>query len=382
MSQNIREFVSASCGLLAIGEPTHREPAFGSVRNEIFSQLVDQGFRSIAIETDRVAALMVNDYVQEGVGTLDAVMSEGFTHGFGELDPNRKLVSWMREYNRSCPVGKRLAFHGFDAPTEITSAPSPRRYLEYASHYLELDVDIASVAGEDEKWSSTAAAMDPAMSIGDTANAETLRVVADDMLTMLYSRAPERISATSRGDWLSAKTYLTAGLGLLRYHKQSALRLEQAARVSRLSATRDVLMAQNLLDIRDIEARRGGTLVFAHNLHLRRDRSSWSFMDMDIEWCGAGAIIGSLLDDRYAFIAGSLGRSEALGLSVPAEDSYEGLLESRIDNWGLTTDAVDDSAHRRTDAAQAQGYFPLDRAVVDAADAVLCIRDGTRITGH
>lgn len=138
MSQDIRDFVTPSCDLLALGEPTHWEQAFPRARNELFAQLVDHGFRSIALETDRVAALIVNDFVQEGVGTLDTVMGEGFSHDFGKLDANRHLIAWMREYNESRPPEDRLAFHGFDASTEMMNVPSPRRYLEYARDYLDL----------------------------------------------------------------------------------------------------------------------------------------------------------------------------------------------------------------------------------------------------
>ncbi|MFF7943517.1 hypothetical protein ACFZC5_27700 [Nocardia gamkensis] len=60
--------------------------------------------------------------------------------------------------------------------------------------------------------------MDPAASPGATAEAERLRVIADDMLTMLYARAPELIGATSHAEWIAAEKHLTAGLGLLRYH--------------------------------------------------------------------------------------------------------------------------------------------------------------------
>src|SRR5690242_17283331 len=70
MSQDIRDFLTPSTDLLAFGEPTHLEPAFGRVRNELFGQLAEQGFGSIALETDRVAALAVNDFVQEGTGNL------------------------------------------------------------------------------------------------------------------------------------------------------------------------------------------------------------------------------------------------------------------------------------------------------------------------
>ncbi|WP_283112296.1 erythromycin esterase family protein [Streptomyces halobius] len=381
MTQEIQDFVPPSCDLLALGEPTHQEPAFARARNELFVQLVDRGFRSIAIETDRVAALAVNDFVQEGVGTLDAAMREGFSHGFGELDANRQLVAWMREYNESRPSEDRVAFHGFDAPTENYSAPSPRRYVEYARDYLRLDLDLsldlAHLLGDDELWSRPEAVMDPALSLGATPEAERLRSIADDMLCSLYARAPELIATTSRAEWLRAETHLSAGLGLLRYHKQAAQRLEGAARMARLLATRDALMARNLLDIRGVEAGRGATLVFAHNLHLQGQPSTWRMGDRDVTWSGAGAIVGSLSGEQYTFVAGSLGRSEALGLREPEADTYEGFLQRRITTWGLTTATTVASARTRTDITPEQGYFPLDQAILDAADAVLHISAGT-----
>ncbi|MFF4586800.1 erythromycin esterase family protein [Streptomyces sp. NPDC001388] len=384
MSQDIRDFVTPSCELLALGEPTHQEPAFAAVRNRLFAQLVDLGFRSIALESDRVAALTVNDFVQEGVGTLDAAMAEGFSHGFGELDPNRRLVAWMRAFNEGRPAEERLAFHGFDAPMETMSAPSPRPRLEHARAYLGLDLDFdldfASLVGDDERWSRTEAVMDPAMSPGATPEADRLRVIADDMLTTLHARAPQLIAATSRAEWHRARIHLTAGLGLLRYHRQSARRIEQDARITLLGATRDALMAQNLLDIRSLEARRGATLVFAHNRHLQRSLSTIPVGEADLDWFGAGAVLGAL-GVPYTFVAGSLGRSEALGLREPGPDTYEGVLQRRITTWGLTAPAALPSARTRTDTTPRQGYFPLDPATLDAADGVLHIADGAHGDG-
>lgn len=387
MTQDIRNFVTASCELLALGEPTHQEPAFGQVRNELFAQLVDLGFRSIALETDRVAALAVNDYIQEGTGTLDTVMADGFSHGFGKLAANRELVTWIREYNRTRPPAERLTFHGFDAPLENTQAPSPRPYLEYAANYLALDLtfdtgfdsdfDLAGLTGDDERWSRTEAITDPSMSPGATPEAEKLRTLADDLLTSLHTRAPRLIATTSLAEWHRAKTHLTAGLGLLRYHKQSAQPLEESARVSRLLATRDALMAQNLLDIRDTEAQRGPTLVFAHNLHLQRTPSHWSLGALDTTWFGAGAILASLRGDHYTVIAGSLGRSQALGLQAPAPHTYESYLQHHTTTWGLTPTTTLPPAHPRTDTTPQQGYFPLDQPTLDTADALLHINTGT-----
>ncbi|OLT33111.1 erythromycin esterase [Actinomadura sp. CNU-125] len=385
--EDIRDFTMPPCELLALGEPAHptQEPVFEHIRNELFASLADANFRSIALETDRVAALAVDDFVRHGTGTLDTAMRDGFSHGFGDLEANRRLVAWMREYNEGRPAGERLAFHGFDVPAENTSAPSPRRYLEHGRDYLGLDLDLASLLGPDERWSRQEAILDPAMSVGGGDEAARLRAIADDLLTALYTRAPELIAATSRADWFRARTHLTAGLGLLRYHGRSARRIDEAARISGLLATRDALMAQNLLDIRGIEERRGATLAFANISHLQRNPSSMRMAGMDLGWSSAGSILGSLLDGRYTVVAGSIGRSEALGLAEPRPDTYEGFLQRRTTTWGLTAATTVPAARTRTDTRPGQAYAPLSQATVDAADAILHVHDASayvRTTPH
>ncbi|MBE1500395.1 erythromycin esterase-like protein [Amycolatopsis lexingtonensis] len=310
--------------LLAFGEPTHFEPAFARIRNELFARLTACGFRSIALETDRVAAL-----------------DGGFSHGFGEVAANRQLLDWLREYNETAE--EPLAFHGFDAPTETFSAPSPRGYLEHVRDYLGLDVDIAALAGDDERWSRAEAILDPAASPGASPEARELRVIADDLLTALDAR-------TETAGWERARIHATAGLDLLRYHAASALPGDRDTRIARLAGARAVIMARNLLDIH--ASAPGRTLVFAHNGHLGS---------------GAGAIVASRLGDRYAFIAGSLGHSEALGLGEPAAETYEGRLQRGTKTWRLTAEIP---AGRTRDDADRR-YAPLTRELLERADAVL-----------
>ncbi|WP_380283695.1 erythromycin esterase family protein [Kitasatospora purpeofusca] len=321
MTQDIREFLPPSCGLVAFGEPTHQEPAFGRARNELFAQLVECGFRSIVLETDRVAALAVDAFVREGVGSLEGVMRDGFSHGWGEQESNRRLVAWMRAYNRNRPPEERLAFHGFDAPTENTMAPSPRPYLEHARDYLGAEVDVAALAGDDERWSRAEALLDAAMSPGASAEADRLRAVADDLLGQLYARAAELIAATSREEWVRARTRLTAGAGLLRYHRQAARPMEPSERLAGLLGTREEITARNLLDIRSLEAGRGGTFVSAHNGHLQRNPSVWRMEEKDVTWNGAGRIVAALVGgEDYFFVAGGLAGRPGPWALAPVEE--------------------------------------------------------------
>src|SRR5690242_6048838 len=79
--------------LLALGEPTHGESVLLDLRNALFRQLVEQeGYRTIAIESDCLMGMVVDHYVTSGTGTLDEVMRHGFSHEWGAFPGNRELV--------------------------------------------------------------------------------------------------------------------------------------------------------------------------------------------------------------------------------------------------------------------------------------------------
>ena len=318
------DFVADGTEIVALGEPTHQEPAFGWLRNDLFAQLAELGFRSIVLETDRVAALAVDEFVRAGTGTLDGVMNSGFSHGWGEREPNRALVAWLRDYNRDRAPEQRLAFHGFDGQTENTTAPSPRRYFEYVRDYLGLELDIAGLAGDDERWHREEAILDPACSVGASTDARRLREVGEAMLAPLHARVHDADAA----EWERARTYLTAGLGLLRYHRKAAEPGEQTERIRLLLALRDGLMARNLLDIREIEADRGPTLVFAQNAHLQKSPSTLHVRGRDLTWIAAGAIVHALLGDVYSFVVGSLGAATFSDSNIPRPTRMRGCVKA------------------------------------------------------
>lgn len=330
-------------GLLAFGEPTHGEPAFPRARDAIFKRLVGRGFMSIAVEVDRVAALDIDDYV----------------HGRSDTPPEgreRALADWMRAYNDD---HEPLSFHGFDAPIEMMYAESPVPYLRALCEYLGTDLGDT---GDDARWSDPRAQLDPALSVGRTAEAKELRAFADDLLTALYSHAP----GADQHAWERARANGNAALGLLRYHAVAAQRQPGAERTSAMLAVRDSLMAQNLLDIQAMH--RSPVLVAAHNRHVQRHPSRWRLAGMDLEWPSAGSILSAILGDQYAVIVGSLGSSAALGLGPPADGTFEGALSARAGHGPLFTGTF--SGTTRADVTPEQGHFPLDADTVGHADAI------------
>ena len=352
--------------LLGLGEARHFVGDLGELRNEIFRHLVEhEGYRSFAIESDCLRGLVVDDYLATGAGSLDDVMERGFSHGFGASPANRELVRWMRAYNAE--HDEKLRFFGFDGPLEYWAA-SPRQALTALHSLLDGPLPCSretldALLGPDERWENEAAASDPSRSIGRSADARRLRLIADDLVALLEAQAP-RLSARERE---RAELYGRTAVGLLRYHYWLAD--DSPARWSRLSALRDAMMAANLRAI----AEHGPALVFAHNLHLQRNRSLMSFGDQTLEWWSAGAITATHLGDRYAFLASALG---VVGDDVPSPDTVEGALSalpwdrSLVDARRLA-EAVTDPAPRTSRDFK---YFPLDPAHLDMIDGIVFLK--------
>jgi len=373
--------------LLALGEPTHGEDVLLDLRNDLFRQLVErENYRTITIESDCMMGLVVDDYVTSGSGSLDEAMERGFSHGFGASAANRELVRWMRAYNADRPASERLRFAGFDGPLEITGAASPRQALIALHAYLAARVDadllpctretLDRLLGTDDRWTNPAAMRDPSQSVGQTPDATQLRPLADDLVALLDEQTPHLIAASSPDDWDRARLYGRTATGLLRYHFWLAD--TSPGRMARLLGVRSSMMAANLLAL----AERGPALVYAHNGHLQRDKSTMRMGDLPLEWWSAGAIVGAHLGKEYAFLAMALGTIRHHGVDNPPPNTLEGLL------YALPEDRYVVDARRLaavledlTPAARISpwfGYAPLDPTHVPNTDGLVFVKDTGR----
>jgi erythromycin esterase-like protein len=363
--------------LLALGEPTHGEDALLGARNDLFRQLVEQeGYRTIAIESDCVMGLLVDDYVTSGTGTLDEVMARGFSHEWGAFEGNRELVRWMRAYNATRTGSAPVRFAGFDGPLEITAAASPRQALIALHAYLTAWADpgllpctaeaLDDLLGADDRWTDPAAMMDPARSVGQSPEAKELRLLADDLVALLDTQAPQ---LPAREDQDRARMYGRTAVGLLRYHFWMAD--TSPNRWARLLGVRDSMMAANLLAIAD----RGPALVNAHNGHLQRDKSTMRMGGVPVEWWSAGAIVDARLGADYAFLATAVGTIRHRGVDTPSADTVEGIL------YALPADRSVVDPRRLAAAAPVPrsspwfGYAPLDPAQLANVDGIVFVKD-------
>ncbi len=383
----VMKLLRARPRLLALGEPTHGEDTLLDLRNGLFRQLVEhEGYRTIAIESDCMMGLVVDDYVTSGAGTLEEVMERGFSHGWGAFAAHRELVRWMREFNDGRPASERLRFAGVDGPLEITGAASPRQALTALHGHLAAHVDadllpcgsdtLDRLLGADARWTNPAAMTDPAESVGQSGEARELRLLADDLVALLDAQTPHLITATSRDDWDRARLYGRTVTGLLRYHHWMAD--ASPARLTRLVGVRDQMMAHNLLAL----AERGPALVHAHNGHLQREKSTMRMGGMPLEWWSAGALVSARLGEQYAFVATALGTIRHRGVDTPPPDTVEGLLYALpddrhvIDAQRLATALGDTGPAPRV--SPWFGYAPLDPAHLADSDGIVFVKDVTR----
>ncbi|MFD8217263.1 erythromycin esterase family protein [Streptomyces sp. NPDC059697] len=375
--------------LLALGEPTHGENALLDLRNELFRQLVEQqGYRTITIESDCMMGLVVDDHVTSGTGTLDKVMAQGISHGWGTFAANRELVRWMRAYNVRAdndgrPASERLRFAGFDGPLEITHAASPRQALTALHGYLSARVDadllpctadtLDRLLGTDDRWTDPATMMDPARSTGQSAEADQLRLLADELVALLDQQTPHLLVTTSRDDWDRARLYGRTATGLLRYHHWMAD--TSPARMTRLVGVRDQMMAHNLLAV----AERGPALIHAHNSHLQRTKSSMRMGGMPLEWWSAGALVSARLGEEYAFVATALGTIRHQGVDTPPPDTVEGLLYALPeDRCVINAPRLATTLGETRPAPRVSpwfGYAPLDPAHLADSDGIVFVKN-------
>ncbi|MFD8201022.1 erythromycin esterase family protein [Streptomyces sp. NPDC059701] len=373
--------------LLALGEPTHGEDSLLTLRNELVRQLVEEeGYRTIAIESDCMAALAVDEYVATGTGSLDEVVESGISHGWGAFPANRELVRWMRAHNAGRPASERLRFAGFDGPLEITAAASPRQALTALHGHLAAQVEtellpctpetLDRLLGADERWTDPAAMTDPAASVGRSADAGRLRLLADDLAALLDTERPRLSTTGSRDDWDRACLYARTATGLLRYHHWMAD--TSPARMSRLLAVRAQMMAHNLLAL----AERGPALVHAQNAHLQREKSSMRMWQGPVEWWSAGALVSARLGEEYAFVATALGTLRHRGVDTPPPDTVEGLLYALPEDRCLVDTARLTGALGGTLPGPREspwfGYAPLDPAQLAGIDGIVFVKDVPR----
>lgn len=371
--------------LVGLGEALHGGEELLLLRNRIFRRLVERhGFSAIAVESSLPRGRAVNDFVAgRGSASFEEVAQTGFSHGFGRLEANRELVEWMRECNHEPGRRVPLRFYGFDSPTEMMYADSPRALLSVPLDYLDgfegtrkpgRRERIDRLVGPDAGWENPTAMMDPDQSVGLSPEATALRVETEDLIADLRLRRPELVERGGHDRFREALHYASMTRELLDYHAVVARKEPPGERFARLLGMRDAMMAANLAYIVRSERGRGRVLAFAHNSHLQRGPAEWRLGPDSHRWWPAGAHLGVCLGPRYAVIGSAVGASAENGIGEPEPGTLEARF-ARVSGAGLFVPTHGGSSLPgpelvvlpvRAGSARNLSYFPLaPRSIAD-----------------
>jgi erythromycin esterase len=323
-----------SVNLLGFGEALHGGEEILRLRNRLFQRLVvAYEFSAIAIESSFPRAHITNEYVLgRGSKSYEEIQGTGFGQGIGQLEANRELVEWMKDYNASPTHKTKLRFYGLDIPTGTVGIASPRQVLNFVLDYLSsIDKErrekqrerIEKLLGQDADWENPEAHMDPTKSIGLSPNATTLRIETEDLISEVQARRPELMAKSDRDSFLEALQHARVARGLLNFHASMA---RPSGSYAERLGIRDMLQADNLLYMISCEENRGKVFAFAHNSHLKRGTAEWQLGPDTVTWWPAGSQLSAILGEGYAVIGSGLGVSEENGIGKPEE----GALEARL----------------------------------------------------
>jgi erythromycin esterase-like protein len=123
-----------SARFVLIGEASHGTHEFYRIRAELTKQLIRKlGFTAVAVEADWPDAYRVNRYVRGGSADADAEESlSGFRRFPQWMWRNTDVVDfvgWLRTYNESLPVERRVGFYGLDLYSLHASMEAVVTYL-------------------------------------------------------------------------------------------------------------------------------------------------------------------------------------------------------------------------------------------------------------
>ncbi|MBC8145247.1 MAG: erythromycin esterase family protein, partial [bacterium] len=127
--------------IVALGEATHGSREFFQFKHRMLEFLVrEMGFTVFAIEASASACLNINDYVMgrtdSGAAALD---SQGYwTWNTVEV---MDMINWMRAYNRSVTVERRVSFVGIDMQVNAEAYKRLITYLYRVDSELAIRMD-------------------------------------------------------------------------------------------------------------------------------------------------------------------------------------------------------------------------------------------------
>ena len=265
--------------VVALGEPFHGAHEPLAARNRVIRYLVtQQGFSAVALETALSTSKRLYDYVLGTSLETDSAAATAFSYGFGTFPENRELLRWLRSYNASRPISRRVSIYGIDLTGQ--NFPTAYRSLQAVLTYLDLaDARLGSATRGNFAEVLPKFRADRYDTLPQTEKDQITGKI-NDLVALLGRRRPELTAATSSADYewaLRQAVNAAQDDGFLRLLPQGfAAQMSKGfdsipddPRVPAMLTMREVAMADNLKWVLERSGPRGRVIVFAHDEHVK-----------------------------------------------------------------------------------------------------------------
>jgi erythromycin esterase len=237
--------------ILSLGEATHGSREFFQLKHRLLEFAVAElGFTIFALEANFTECLRINNYVLGGRGSAADVLS-GTRFWTWDTEEVLALIEWMRDWNST--HARQVSFYGYDMqfPTEPALATldylrcvAPDLYEASAEHLDALCDDLSSEH----------------FRLRDATLQKQVLDTIDYIRTVFDQERTAWVAATSTREWQLAR------LNAVVLAQSARLRLPAlAAQV----ASRDLAMAENVVDLLALEGEQSKAVLWAHNGHVR-----------------------------------------------------------------------------------------------------------------
>lgn len=243
----------AEARIVGMGEATHGTKDFFQMKDRLFRYLVEEhGFKAIIFEMDFAEALIFDDYVRNGEGSLDELMRKHMFFWIWTTREVKSLLQWMRSYNSGRPASEQLRFLGNDSQTTRYNAAALLRSVKRLHPELATAIELRTSAYRQLDRNTYAAA-----------GAELHHQILTDLKavqTLLRATEPELTAASSVEEYT-----LLLRLSQTLIDTEALLYAEHQATYVNL---RDARMADNSRWWTEQLGPTAKTALWAHNLHV------------------------------------------------------------------------------------------------------------------
>ena len=256
--------------IVGLGEETHGTHEFFQLKRRLIEFLVKEaGFTVFAMELSYAASVDINEYVLNGKGDRDKMLAQ---QGLWAWDTQEvsELIEWLRQYNSSMPVEKKVRFVGFDIHNNKRAVESLGNYLtKVAPERLEAFNRAAELFRSDDSGRQHIEYTNQVSAADKAQTSATL----NELLGFLYLNQTQFTLQTSAVEFAQAFEYANILAEFADTYRRPA-RIDPTNRVNASGYFRDLYMAQNIT--RRINQEKPGTriIVWAHNDHVGKQKGA------------------------------------------------------------------------------------------------------------